>query len=370
MLCSKALNLGIIITCNVHSIHETNPPPGPVQVSLSSLNRHALATRSDVGLPKVTVMEHRLREFAGPGLECESINALCNVNNVESLIQGSDYVLDCIDDQGTKIDLLEACQRMNIKVICALGAGGKVDPTRICLGNLSDTSMDPMAQRLRAKIAHDRRLINMEDIEAVYSVEEPKATLLDLTEEQTINPEEFGAMPYFRVRIMPVLGTSPALFGISMAARVITNIAQHGMFTPIPVEGISKLLAHACSQRIRNQELKALGKGPDRFVDEDCMYVIAMCRKRCQITGSKMIGCGTERLELARWWSDRPLTIHNAILVRKDYVDKIYQYHAANRASGFAGPTAPRGHDLGCDDKVIKRIEQWLEAEKTVEFNM
>ena len=34
-----------------------------VQVSLSSLNRHAVATRADVGLPKATVLERHFRDI-------------------------------------------------------------------------------------------------------------------------------------------------------------------------------------------------------------------------------------------------------------------------------------------------------------------
>lgn len=41
-----------------------------------------------------------------------------------------------------------------------------------------------------------------------------------------INAKEYSALPDFRSRILPVLGTIPALFGSSLATYVLVKIAK------------------------------------------------------------------------------------------------------------------------------------------------
>lgn len=65
-------------------------------VSLSSLNRNALATLHDVGIPKVNAMRHRLLQIL-PWLQIEVINDMFRESNASSLLQGDPaYVLDCM----------------------------------------------------------------------------------------------------------------------------------------------------------------------------------------------------------------------------------------------------------------------------------
>ena len=51
----------------------------------------------------------------------------------------------------------------------------------------------------------------VENIQMIYSSEEPSAKLAALTPEQQADPGAYGAVPNFRIRILPVLGTMPAL---------------------------------------------------------------------------------------------------------------------------------------------------------------
>lgn len=71
----------------------------------------------------------------------------------DSLLGGSpDYVIDCIDDINTKADLVNACRRLKLPVISALGAGGKSDPTRVVIGDVADAQKDPLANKLRYEL--------------------------------------------------------------------------------------------------------------------------------------------------------------------------------------------------------------------------
>lgn len=110
------------------------------QVTLSTLNRHAVATREDVGRPKATVLrEHLLR--TAPWCNIEARVEMFTEEAAEELLSGSPaYVLDCIDDVPTKVALLAHCRRTGLTVLSSMGAGAKADPTRIRMGPLGDAT--------------------------------------------------------------------------------------------------------------------------------------------------------------------------------------------------------------------------------------
>jgi tRNA threonylcarbamoyladenosine dehydratase len=69
------------------------------------------------------------------------------------LLQGNpDFVLDCIDDTSTKVDLLEYCYKNKIKVISSAGAGMRIDPTRLQIRDISQTSYDALAKSIREQL--------------------------------------------------------------------------------------------------------------------------------------------------------------------------------------------------------------------------
>jgi tRNA A37 threonylcarbamoyladenosine dehydratase len=103
------------------------------QVTLSSLNRHAVATLADVGTPKVLALRKHLEQVA-PWVEIDARNELWNQQNGESLLDGNPtFVVDAIDNIDTKVDLLYHCKTRGIPVISSMGAGCKSDPTRVSL---------------------------------------------------------------------------------------------------------------------------------------------------------------------------------------------------------------------------------------------
>lgn len=101
------------------------------QVTLSSLNRHAVANLADVGTPKVMALRKHLEQVA-PWVKIEARNELWNMEKGEALLSGEPtYVVDCIDNMDTKVDLLHLCHSRGIRVISSMGAGCKSDPTRV-----------------------------------------------------------------------------------------------------------------------------------------------------------------------------------------------------------------------------------------------
>ncbi|KAJ9602664.1 hypothetical protein H2200_012858 [Cladophialophora chaetospira] len=213
------------------------------QVTLSSLNRHALATLADVGSPKVHCVRKRLEQIC-PWVRIDERNELMGSQSTEGLLAKWDYeiqdgeeekevdwVVDAIDNIDSKVALLQYCALHGIKVISAMGAGCKSDPTRIQIGDISTSVEDPLSKATRRRL----RILGVNSgIPVVFSTEKPgqgKAELLPITDEEFEkgNVDKLGVLPEFRVRILPVLGTMPAVFGYTVANHVICSIAGYPM---------------------------------------------------------------------------------------------------------------------------------------------
>ena len=225
------------------------------QVTLSSLNRHALATLADVGTPKVNCVRKRLEQIC-PWVRLDERNELLASRSMEDLLgkwdfevlEGEeekevDWVVDAIDNIDSKVGLLHYCALKGIKVISAMGAGCKSDPTRIQVGDISTSVEDPLSKATRRRL----RVMGISSgIPVVFSTEKPgegKAELLPIADEEVEkgNVDKLGVLPEFRVRILPVLGTMPAVFGYTVANHIICSIAGYPMDYRIGDRGREKM---------------------------------------------------------------------------------------------------------------------------------
>ncbi|KAJ4294123.1 hypothetical protein N0V90_007813 [Kalmusia sp. IMI 367209] len=203
------------------------------QVTLSSLNRHAVATLADVGTPKVHCIRRRLEQIT-PWTHFDCRNELFSEASAPTQLapengQTPTFVIDAIDNIESKVALLNYCHKNSIPVISSMGAGCKSDPTKIFIGDISASTDDPLSKSTRRRL----RALGVKDgIPVVFSTEKPgpgKAQLLPLSEEEFAKGDvgELGVLPDFRVRILPVLGTMPAIFGLAVANHVILEITGY-----------------------------------------------------------------------------------------------------------------------------------------------
>jgi len=286
------------------------------QVTLSSLNRHATASFADVGRPKAEVLRDCLQGMA-PACEVIPVSSMFQAKDAFSLLLSPDdshpdFVVDAIDDVNTKIDLLLFCLEQNLKVVSALGAGAKADPTRLHLGTMADAVKDPLASKLRWRLK--KHNIDPESIPVLFSSELSRVDLLPLTEEQLQNPEEFGLVDNFRVRTIPVLGTMPALFGQALAAFVLCELAGKP-FKPQPGPRLTTKLVHKMQQALRNREIKVFNN-PNPDIDAALVEFIVchIWRQRCAITGNRL-GGPYQLLVLTRWDRNKGLLPNNLVLL-------------------------------------------------------
>ncbi len=93
------------------------------QVTLSSLNRHAVANLEDVGISKVEALSRHFKKIS-PWCTVEAVPEMFRLQDADRLLEGApDYVLDCIDDVNTKAELIAYCTKHGIKILTSMGAG-------------------------------------------------------------------------------------------------------------------------------------------------------------------------------------------------------------------------------------------------------
>jgi tRNA A37 threonylcarbamoyladenosine dehydratase len=95
-------------------------------------NRQLTAMDSTIGKNKAVVLAERLKDI-NPQLNINIIQEFVLPERVWELLEEykPDYVMDCIDSVTPKLEWIIACKRLKIKIITHLGAGGKMDPSKV-----------------------------------------------------------------------------------------------------------------------------------------------------------------------------------------------------------------------------------------------
>ena len=179
-------------------------------VEPSNLNRQLVALRSTVGRQKLEVMGERVRDI-NPDCRLTLLNRFLLADEMPNLLApGFDYVIDAIDSLNAKVALIAAACELEVPVASSMGAGGRTDPSRICIGDLMSSKGCPLARVVRQRL---RRRGVARGVLTVWSEEPPCAPL----------PPE----PTDRGRARAVNGTLsylPALFGMMLAGAVVHRL--------------------------------------------------------------------------------------------------------------------------------------------------
>lgn len=180
-------------------------------VDLTNTNRQLPALHSTVGTPKTEVMARRMRDI-NPDLELRVIQQFLDPEAVQELITPEfDYVFDCIDSIQPKQYLIVACKQKGVRVISSMGAGGRLDPSKVQVADISKTYNCPFAQQMRKGL---RRKGVKGGVTAVFSSELVDKNTCMLTDGSNFKRSFYGTISYI-----------PALFGLYMASVVIRETA-------------------------------------------------------------------------------------------------------------------------------------------------
>ncbi|AQZ12407.1 YHR003C and YKL027W [Zygosaccharomyces parabailii] len=286
------------------------------QISLSSLNRHSCATLKDVGTPKVECLKQHMLGIA-PWCKLEAINKLWNKESAEQLLFSGGrptIVVDCIDNIETKVDLLEYCHKSGLEVISSMGASTKSDPTRVNIGDITATEEDPLARCVR-RLLKKRGITT--GIPVVFSAEKPdprKAKLLPLPDEEYEKGQvgELSALKDFRVRILPVLGTMPGIFGLTIATWIITKVSGYPMN---PIEGKNRIKIYDGIYQSLAGQMSRIGMPTQRVpvsVFEIGYILEEVFRGKSPISGY------STKLTLSKWDPSKDVSLQNVVILTKE----------------------------------------------------
>lgn len=180
------------------------------RVSGSNLNRQMVALGSTLGRPKAEVMAERVRDI-NPDCRVTLIQRFLGPDDIPGLVgDGFHQVVDAIDSLSSKVELIASAVGQGVPILSSMGAGGRLDPTRLHVGDLMDTRVCPLARVVRSRLR--RRGIGR-GVTVVWSDEPPRPPL---------PPEALG-----RGRPRAVNGTVsylPALFGLTLAGLLVQRL--------------------------------------------------------------------------------------------------------------------------------------------------
>lgn len=182
-------------------------------VQRSNINRQLPALMTTLGLPKVEVMGERLKAI-NPSIVLTLKQQYLTEETVATLVDTTryDFVVDAIDTLAPKVSLLEQCLRRGIPVVSAMGAGGKVDPSKIKLADLAATTQCPLARVVRRSL---RERGFSKGLTVVFSTEQANKEAVILLENEPNKRSTTGTVSYM-----------PVLFGCHMAAYVIQQLTS------------------------------------------------------------------------------------------------------------------------------------------------
>lgn len=182
-------------------------------VAESNLNRQLIALRSNIGMPKALLFAERFHDI-NPALSISTHMEYITPDNVESFLKPRkpDFVIDAIDTVAPKAALISYCQTSGIPIISSMGAGGRIDPTKIVYTDLWSTRDDGLAKAVRARL---KKLGVKLPLHVVASTEPAQSHSLIPIEGGINKKSSYGT-----------IATIPSIFGIMLASHVINHLAQ------------------------------------------------------------------------------------------------------------------------------------------------
>ncbi|MFM7645939.1 MAG: ThiF family adenylyltransferase [Sphingomonadales bacterium] len=180
-------------------------------VDPSNRNRQLPALFTTHGMPKATLMKERLLAI-NPELQLSVVTSFVSPEMVaEQLAKKPDYIIDAIDSITPKITFIKMAFDSKIALVSSMGAGAKLDPTRLQVVDIGKTYNCPFAQQIRKQLK--RRHGISKGIKVVFSPEKPNKESLMLTDGSNYKKSAYGTISYL-----------PATFGAVAASVVIRDL--------------------------------------------------------------------------------------------------------------------------------------------------
>ncbi|CAI4063466.1 hypothetical protein SKDZ_08G0440 [Saccharomyces kudriavzevii ZP591] len=285
----------------------------PENITIESLNTHCCATLSDVGKHKVECLKEHLSKVA-PWSEIKAKAKAWTKEASEELIfadgDSPTFIVDCLDNLESKVDLLEYAHNNKINVISSMGIATKSDPTRVNISDISMTEFDPISRCVRRKL-RKRGIIT--GIPVVFSNEMLDPRRDDVLSSIDIEHHAINANRDEALRHLPELGTMPGIFGLSIATWILTKVSGYPMKKN---EVKNRLKFHESILETFKKQMERLNEDKDQssfIVLKEVGYIVEeMFRGKSPISGY------STKLALTKWKADKEVSFTNLVLLTKD----------------------------------------------------
>ena len=186
-------------------------------ISLSNINRQLVALHSTVGQQKTEVMRARILDI-NPDCSVSVHNVFYLPETADSIdLRVYDYIIDAIDTVSAKIELVCRASQAGVPIICSMGAGNKLDPTRFEVADIYKTSVDPLARVMRREL----KKRGIRSCKVVYSTEQPAALKREISNASVEGRPGISSKP-----APGSLAFVPSVAGLILAGEVIKDLAE------------------------------------------------------------------------------------------------------------------------------------------------
>lgn len=181
-------------------------------VDPTNRNRQLPALATNHGEPKAFIMAERMKAI-NPELDLRVVQSFVHPEMVEEQLKNQpDYIIDAIDSITPKITFLKHAYHSGLRVVSSMGAGAKLDPTKLQVVDISKTHHCPFAQQIRKNL---KNFGIYKGIKVVFSPEQPIKESLKLTDGKNFKKSFYGTISYL-----------PAVFGAVAASVVIRDLME------------------------------------------------------------------------------------------------------------------------------------------------
>jgi tRNA A37 threonylcarbamoyladenosine dehydratase len=179
-------------------------------VAPSNINRQILSLSSTMGQLKTETSYKRLKDI-NPDVEITVISERLTPENIKGIIPstGNNYAIDAIDEIESKTFLIAELHKRGISFVSSMGAGSRLDPSKIRVEDISRTEYCPLARIMRKQL---KETGIYKGVRCIYSTENLNK----------VREPESGTGK----RLQGSISFIPGIFGLTAAGVIINDIIE------------------------------------------------------------------------------------------------------------------------------------------------
>lgn len=191
-------------------------------VEASNRNRQLPALATTEGQSKALIMEERLKAI-NPEIKINVIRSFLMPEVIEDVLSKPfDYVVEAIDSITPKTMVIAVARAKKLRIVSSMGAGGKLDPTKLIVTDISETHTCRFAKYVRKRL---KKMGVRKGVKAVFSSELVIRESLMMTDGSRFKKSAYGTISYL-----------PATFGAVCASVAIRDLLDDVVKTKKSVE--------------------------------------------------------------------------------------------------------------------------------------